>query len=138
MKFSHTLKTTASPEAIWTVWTDVGRWPEWDSELVSSTLEGAFQLGATGTLIPKQGPSSRFVISQVSWGECYTFTTKLPLCNLHVRRYLQRDQGSLLFTHEVSFEGPLAIVFSRVLGKRFESVLPSVMVAMNQIAEARD
>ncbi|MEO0648502.1 MAG: hypothetical protein AAFZ17_20505 [Cyanobacteria bacterium J06650_10] len=33
----------------------------------------------------------------------------------------------LRFTHEVSFAGPLAFIFSRLLGERFQQVLPSVM-----------
>ena len=28
--FSHTVETSASPEAIWAIWTDVPNWKQWD------------------------------------------------------------------------------------------------------------
>ncbi len=139
---SCTLETTATPEAIWAAWSEVSRWHEWDSELLSAVLDGDFRLGATGRLTPKSGPTSTFVISQMNQGESYTFTTQLPLCRLHVRRFLawRESSGSLhdrtlCFTHEVSFEGLSAVVFERLLGKRFQLALPSVMQALKNIAE---
>lgn len=38
MKFSHTLKTSAPPERIWEIWTDVAHWSKWDSELPLCSL----------------------------------------------------------------------------------------------------
>jgi len=38
LEFEHTVLTTAPPERIWEAWTDVGRWPEWDTELASASL----------------------------------------------------------------------------------------------------
>jgi hypothetical protein len=72
MKFDHTVETTASPEKIWAAWTDVERWPQWDTELDSASLEGSFALGAKGRVKPKRGPEARFSISELISGESYT------------------------------------------------------------------
>jgi hypothetical protein len=136
MKFSHTLKTLASPERIWGIWTDVASWAVWDTELIDSQLEGAFALGAIGKLTPKKGQVSTFKISQLNPGESYTFTVGLPLCELHVHRYLRRRSDGIDFTHEVSFEGFSAPIVSRLLGKQFKSVLPSIMENVKRIAES--
>jgi uncharacterized protein YndB with AHSA1/START domain len=64
MKFDHRVETTA-PEKIWGAWTDVERWPQWDTELVSATLDGSFALGAKGRVKPKRGPAARFSISEL-------------------------------------------------------------------------
>ena len=138
MKFSHTLKTSASPERIWAIWTNVEHWSEWDTELVDSRLESAFALGAVGTLTPKQGRVSTFRISQLSTGTSYTFTLNLPLCKLNVHRHLHSQSDGTYFTHEVSFQGLLAVLFSFLLGRRFRIVLPSVMENIKQIAEIND
>lgn len=134
MTFSHTVKTTASADAIWAIWTDVSRWAEWDTELDSARLEGGFYLGATGQLTPKKGPKSNFVISQLADGDSYTFTTQLPFCKLHVVRFLCRHDSGTSFTHEVSFEGLLSVVFEKLLGKRFQLVLPDVMQNIKRMA----
>jgi hypothetical protein len=137
MKFSHALITSASPEKIWLIWTDVLHWSEWDTELLSASLDGDFVLGATGKLTPKNGVVSSFQISQLDQGKSYTFTTKLPLCNLSVYRYLSSGPEGTEFTHEVSFQGILSVVFGLILGKQFQKVLPQVMANIKGIAEAR-
>jgi hypothetical protein len=136
MKFSHTLKTTASPDRIWEIWIDVAHWSSWDTELKDACLKVPFSLGAVGELTPKRGRASAFKISQFKAGESYTFSLKLPFCMLNVHRYLKTHSDGLYFTHEVSFQGVLAFVFGLLLGRRFKSVLPSIMENVRKIAEA--
>ena len=112
------------------------RWPEWDTELASASLDGSFALGAKGRLKPKSGPSSRFFTSELTPEESYAFTTRLPLRELKVRRYLTRKEGGAFFTHEVSFVGPLASVFGNLLGRRYREALPVVMENLRKIAES--
>jgi hypothetical protein len=140
MKFSHTLATTATPEKIWHLWTDVEHWHIWDTELQSASLSGDFALRAQGKLKPKTGPESGFVISQLEPQRSYTFTTQLPFCKLNVRRYLMTngdsDNNRTTFTHEVSFDGISAVVFGYLLGRQFQTVLPTVMENLRRLAEA--
>ncbi|TAE50055.1 MAG: polyketide cyclase [Bacteroidetes bacterium] len=135
--FSHSLSTRATPEKIWQVWTDVPRWKDWDSGLKDARLDGPFQAGATGTLIPDKGPESRFVISEVSEGIFYTFKTKLPLGYLYVKRSLSTENGQTLFAHEVWFTGPFKGIFGRLLGKSYRELLPEVMNRIKILAEAK-
>mgnify|MGYP003417847197 CR=1 FL=1 len=137
MKFNHTLKTSASPAQIWAIWTDVEHWSRWDTELKDSQLEGTFGLNAVGKLTPKTGQISTFKISQFMSGESYTFTVQLPLCKLNVYRYLRSQSDGTYFTHEVSFQGLLAVVFGSLLGRQFQTVLPSVMENIKRIAETK-
>ncbi len=135
MKFSHTLKTSAAPEKIWAIWIDVEDWAQWDTELVDACLEGSFALGSIGKLTPKTGQVSSFEISQLSLGESYTISVRLPLCKLNIHRYLRTQSDGTYFTHEVSFQGLLAVVFGSLLGGKFQAVLPSVMGNIKRIAE---
>ena len=137
MLFDHTLKTKTAPGRVWAVWTDVARWPEWDGELESASVEGdQLALGAKGTLRPRRGPDSSFVVSEFEPEEGYAFATRLPLCKLVVRRWLSGDRdGGTTFTHEVSFVGPLSFHFGALLGGRFRAALPGVMGNVRSIAE---
>ncbi len=138
MKFSHTIKTSASPEKIWSIWTNVENWSRWDTELLDSCLEDPFELGAVGQLTPKSGRVSTFRISQFNLGKSYTFTIRLPLCSLNVHRYLSSQSDGTCFTHEVSFQGFLAFVFGLLFGRRFQAALPHVMENVKKIAEMED
>lgn len=137
LQFDHTVETTAPSEKIWAAWTDVECWPQWDTELASAALDGSFALGAKGRVKPKRGPAAGFSISELMPGESYTFTTRLPLCELKVRRHLiRKESGGAFFTHEVSFVGPLSFVFANLLGQRYREALPVVMENLKKIAES--
>jgi hypothetical protein len=134
--FSHTLTTTA-PKRIWSLWTDVQRWPNWDTELEHAALHGPFELGAGGRLKSKGSPPSTFVVTEFERGTRYTFTTELPWgSSLNVKRYLAREGEATCFTHEVWFSGPLALPLGATLGRRFKAALPGVMERLKQLAEA--
>jgi hypothetical protein len=137
MKFDYTVETTAPPEKIWGAWTDVERWPEWDTELDSATLHGSFALGTKGRVKSRRGPAARFSISELIPGESYTLTARLPLCELKVRRRpIRNDCSGAFFTHVVLFVGPLSFVFGNLLGRRHREALPVVMENLRKIAES--
>ena len=135
MIFSHTVKTSASPQRIWEIWTDVKNWSDWDTELIDSYLESPFTLEAKGKLTPKKGGVTTFRISQLVPGKSYTFQCQLPLCSLNVSRIIDNRSDGTYFTHKVWFEGISAFVFSLILGKQFQTVLPTVMENVKRIAE---
>lgn len=54
LAFAHTVRTSASPEAIWARWIDVATWPHWDTELRRATLRDPLGLDARGRLVPRR------------------------------------------------------------------------------------
>ncbi len=135
--FWHTATTTAHPDDIWSVWTDVANWHTWDKGLKSATLQGTFRKGALGSLVSLNGQTSRFTITEFHDRKSYTFTTALPLARLNVKRSWTSDGARTHFTHEVWFDGLLGGVFAMLLGKNFWAILPSVMEEVAKNAEAK-
>jgi hypothetical protein len=135
-RFSHTVETSASPEAIWRVWTDVPNWKAWDDGLKSAELNGPFATDTKGMLIPDKGPKSTFTLTEVVPGHSYTFRTKLPLGSLYVKRVLGVQNGKTAFTHEVWFTGLTKGIFGRALGRNYRAILPGVMANIKAIAES--
>lgn len=133
--FKHTLATTASPETIWAIWTDVDHWQDWDSGLQSAELKGPFTTGTKGRLIPLKGPKATFVITEYEEGKSYTFKTRLPLGGLYVKRFWEINDGKTYFTHEVTFKGLTGGLFARGMGKQFREMLPGVLEKIREIAE---
>lgn len=126
--------TTASHSAVWAVWKDVSRWPEWDTELEAASLHGPFVTGAIGSLIPKRGPQSPFTLSEVTDEVSFTYVVRLPLARLEVGHYFTRDEATT-FVHEVTFRGPLGVVFGRLLGRTYAAALPGVLARIARLAE---
>lgn len=135
MIFSHTRVVYAPPERVWAVWNDVAGWPRWDTELVSASLAGNFAEGSKRTLKPRGAPTSSFTLTEVTPGRSYTFTTTLPLGELHVRRTLGSGP-EVTFTHEVRSTG-LSAPFGALLGRRYRRALPVAMAGLREIVEAK-
>ncbi|MGA0560677.1 SRPBCC family protein [Larkinella sp. VNQ87] len=134
-RFSQTDSTSASPDRIWRIWTDVPNWNQWDTGLKEARLEGDFESGTKGTLIPDRGPKSRFVISQLVPGQSYTFKTRIPFGWLVVKRSLKTAGGRTYFTHDVAFTGLLKRFWGRRLGRSYRAMLPTVLQTIKQLAE---
>ena len=135
MRFQHTLETTAPPERIWGLWTDVAGWPRWDTALVSAHLDAAFARNAQGGLRSKGSPESTFMLVELEPGQSYTFAVPLLFAQLRVRRALAPTPAGTRYTHEVSFVGPLGWLFGWLLGRQFQAMLPGVMERLRQLAE---
>jgi hypothetical protein len=136
MKFSHILRTKATPEKIWNVWTNVDKWKQWDYNLEYSKLNGKFAEGATGFLKSRRGPESRFVIDLVA-KHLLVVVIDIPFSKLRITRRIYPQKSGCKFSHETSFEGPVGFVYGLLLGKRFRRELPIVMGKVKKIAESK-
>ncbi|MEL6864908.1 MAG: SRPBCC family protein [Bacteroidota bacterium] len=136
LHFQHSESTKAPAAAIWAIWIDIDRWPEWDRGLKKAQLKnGPFAEGAKGRLTPDKGPKAKFIITDVKEGQAYTLKTRIPFGWLIVRRYLKEEKDQRVFTHEVEFTGLFKKLFARQLGKRYQKMLPEVLQKIKELAE---
>ncbi len=133
------IKTPAS--TIYALYADVANWNTWDPDLKSSSIDGAFANGTTGEVVPKGGPKSKVVFSNIVPNKSFSVECKLPLCKMRFEHELlaQTDGKSngTTATHRVVFEGLLAPLFGRLIGSGMRKTLPHAMASLRQAAEAR-
>lgn len=135
MHSTHTMLTTAPPEKIWKIWTDVNNWKKWDLSLRGALIKGVFKKNVQGVIIPERGPKAGFKVTACDPNFSYTVTSKLPLIRIHIHRYLGYDNSKTTFTHEIWAEGPLAGLWWTIVGRRFSELLPKTMSNIKQLAE---
>jgi Polyketide cyclase / dehydrase and lipid transport len=133
--FWHTVETTANPDKIWQIWTDVANWNQWDSGLKSSEMTEKFTLDATGSIISLEGRKSKFKVVDFKEGKSYTFKTNLLFGGLYVKRFWEIKNGKTAFTHEVWFSGLTGGIFAGQFGPTFRKMLPDVLNKIKEIAE---
>jgi hypothetical protein len=127
--------TTAEPARIWALWSNVSSWNSWDHEVVSSTLNGAFALGTTGTRKPRGGPTTRFVLTDVRPMVSFSDRSRLPLATLDFHHTLLVADGITTIEHSVVMNGPLTPVFRRIIGTKIAKGLPIAVAAFAALAE---
>lgn len=132
--FSHTETTAAAPAELWAHYADAVSWPAWDRETEAVTIDGPFAVGTTGTLKPVGGPRTRFVMTEVTPGRSFTDVARLPLARLTFGHRIEPHDGGSRFTHTVTFTGPLAWFFRRVIGRGIAAGLPEAMRRLAALA----
>lgn len=130
-----TIKTKASREQIWNLWSDVKNWNKWDNEVEYSELNGKFDIGTFGILKPIKGPKSKFKLISVDKLNEFTSRSLLPLTKMDFTHEMNEKDGELFITHGVKIKGLLKFLFSSLIGKKIISELPQAMENLSKMAE---
>ncbi len=136
--FENTETTRATPARLWSHYADPTRWPEWDHGTASVEVEGPMVAGTRGTLKPAKGPATRFTFTEVTPQLGFTDVSRLPLARLTFSHRIQPDDAGCRFTHRVTFDGPLAPLFARLIGRTIAGELPTAMRRLAELAESPD
>jgi Polyketide cyclase / dehydrase and lipid transport len=133
--FEYTHPTTARPDAIWNLWSDVASWPEWDVDLEVVTLEGDFVAGARGTLKPKGMDVFPFVVTRAEPDRGYSDETPLDGAVLRFDHDLVPTEAGTLIRQRVAVEGPAANEYFEALAANIILDIPAALARLATRAE---
>ncbi|MCX6469021.1 MAG: hypothetical protein NTW76_06885 [Corynebacteriales bacterium] len=78
-------ESTASPDALYARWADVGTWSEWNDDVARIEMAAAFAPGARAEMVFGDGSSLPFEIAWVEPGRGYEDLTEIPDAGVAVR-----------------------------------------------------
>lgn len=130
-EYQHGIEGVGSVDAVWELWSDVSRWPEWDPSLESVTFDGPFAEGSTGTLVIKgQGPID-FVLTEIEERAGFVDETSVPGALIRFgHRVEELPAGRLRVSYDVVIEGPAA----QALGPVVTADLPRALELLVKLA----
>jgi hypothetical protein len=106
-----------SPEALWSLaYADPSAWPKWNEALVSAEPEGPFEIGARVRVRFRGGMRLRFTLVEVDQERVFTDESRLPGARMGHRHEIAPIEGGIRLTNTIYIEGPLARVWSLILG----------------------
>ena len=129
--------TAAAPQAIWRVWSDVERWPEWNADLVRADLSGPFAAGGTITMYQRGGGTIELWIAKASEPESFVDQADLGevvVRTIHRLEPLERDRVRVIYRMEIS--GPGADTLGPQIGAAISADFPQVLAALVARAES--
>lgn len=129
-------QTTAAPDAIFAVWADMARWPEWNSDTEWVRLDGAFEQGARGRLKPAGAPSVPFVVSRLEPGRRFTDVSRLWGARLTFDHRIIESETGRLVQLTIELTGPLHRLWRRLMGAGLISSAQVDLDALVRRAEA--
>ena len=132
----QSIETTASPDAIWRLWSDVGGWPDWNADIEHIEISGPFAPGSTITMTPiGQDPIELRIAEAV---EPDLFVDEAELADVVVRTIhridgLEGDRVRVVYRMEIS--GPGADTLGPELGPKISADFPETLSARAEHAE---
>ncbi len=110
----------ASPEKVWSVLTDINRWPEWNKKITKARFEGPVSVGArfrwtvNGAVIRSELHSAE-PFRLLGWrGTTFGATA------IHNWTLARQSDGSTLVSVEESMEGWLVALFKKKMNRDLE------------------
>jgi uncharacterized protein YndB with AHSA1/START domain len=132
----HSVETSASPEAIWRLWADVPRWPEWNADLAQAELEGEFVAGSTIRMTLVDGGFVELRIAEAVEPELFVDEADLGSVKVRTTHRVERegsDRVRVVYRMEIS--GPDADRLGPELGPEISGDFPEVLAALAERAE---
>jgi Polyketide cyclase / dehydrase and lipid transport len=127
----YSQETTASPESIWRIWSDVQSWGDWNGDIERITISGPFAAGSTIAMTPVGQDTVELRIAEVS--EPNLFVDEADLGNVVVRtfhRVDRLDDERNLVTYRMEISGPAADEIGPELGPEISGDFPETLAAL--------
>ena len=135
MQFEERIIINAAADKLFSLYANVPGWSSWDPDVKSSSINGQFSPGATGTLQPSSGPKAKITFTEVLPNRSFTVESKLPLCVMRFEHELAPLGNQVQVLHRVSFVGILAPLFGRLIGSQIRKGLPHTLEGLKRAAE---
>ena len=132
----QSIETTATPEAIWRLWSDVAGWPEWNGDIEHIEISGPFEAGSTITMTPVGDDPVELRIAEAVEPEM--FVDEAALGDVLVRTIHRVERGGgehnrVVYRMEIS--GPAADTVGPELGPQISGDFRETLAALVQHAE---
>ncbi len=135
--FEHSIETYATQKRIWALYSDVSKWPLWDSGISSVTIDGPFSTGSTGTITPDGQDSLPYRLLEVNPEKGFSDQTELPGHGAVIRFIHSIDvlqSGKTRITHRVEIDGNNADEVGSKIGSAFVEGIPKTMESLANMA----
>ncbi len=135
-KYKYTKSTDLETEALWSVLANVPGWPSVDPGIELLEMDEDAAPGAMFLLKPRGGPRIRFVIECFDPPSIYRDRCNLLGAIMRTTHQLVRRPNGTRIDVEISVEGPLSLLWSRLVGRKHSRGIPKQTENLIQAARA--
>jgi uncharacterized protein YndB with AHSA1/START domain len=116
-EYGTSVETTASPEQVWRVWSDMSTWGEWNPNVSTMEWEGGFVSGSTGVMNTKSGQHHKMQLVDVEPGRNFALVTSVvPGTRFRFNCRIEPADAKTKVSQTVEVGGPLGPVMGGMLG----------------------
>jgi hypothetical protein len=130
------VETTASPDKVWRVWSDMSTWGEWNPNVSTMAWNGGFVSGSTGIMNTKAGQHHNMRLVDVQPGRSFALETSVvPGTKFRFNCRIEPDGAKTKVSQTVEVGGPLGPVMGGVLGPQVSKEFGTLLSNLARKAE---
>lgn len=138
MSAGHSLDVKASPETVWSIWSDPAHWAEWNANVKSMEMSGPFAIGTEGTMHTDTGRHHHVKLVSVTPNRSFRLdATPLPATLFHFDCSIEPLADGSRISQGVSISGLLGVFGSRI-AERVSGTFPALLEGLRKKAEAAE
>lgn len=131
-------QTSAPPEAVWRLWSEPATWPDWNPDVASMTVQGAFAKGARAVMKTRAGRSHEMLVTAFEPGREFRLeTSPLPGTRFTFICRVAPAPGGSTISQGIVMRGPLAAIMSPMAGERIAESFRPILDGLAAAAEAK-
>jgi hypothetical protein len=115
---THSDRAYADPAAIWALWADPGRWPDWNEQIDHAEVDGPLDVGTEMRVKFRRGGTVRFNVTELEPERLFVDEARFPGARLGHEHRLAPGKSSVEITHRIYLEGPLSGFWSLMMGRK--------------------
>jgi uncharacterized protein YndB with AHSA1/START domain len=137
MKVEAQIEIAAPAETVFEIYQDVEHWNTWDPDTKSSSLDGPFQVGTVGRLVPTKGREVPMRLVEVTPNRSFTVQCDVPLFRMQFIHELTSTPGGTLVTQRILTAGALDFLIGRILAKQVREGFPKTLASLKRLSESK-
>jgi uncharacterized protein YndB with AHSA1/START domain len=130
--------TSASPQVVWSIWSDPNNWSRWNSGIASTEVTEPLKDGLHGTMTTTRGSTHQVTFHDVVEGRGFSMSmTGPPLTTITFSCLIESSVQGSRIEQNVAFAGPLGLLFGAMMGNQMAQHFVPVLDDLARTAEER-
>jgi uncharacterized protein YndB with AHSA1/START domain len=135
-EYGTSVETTASPDKVWSIWSDMSTWGQWNPNVTTMDWTGGFNSGTTGVMNTPSGQHHKMQLVDVQPGRGFALLTKVvPGTQFRFNCRIEPAGTKTKIEQTVEVGGPLGPVMGGMLGPQVSKEFGTLLSNLARKAE---
>jgi len=135
-EYGTSVETTASPDKVWSVWSDMSTWGEWNPNVSTIDWQAGFASGTTGVMNTKAGQHHKMELVDVQPGRGFALLTSVvPGTRFRFNCRVEPAGAKTKVSQTVEVGGPLGPILGGMLGPQVSKEFGTLLSNLARKAE---
>ncbi|HEV2028496.1 MAG TPA: SRPBCC family protein [Candidatus Dormibacteraeota bacterium] len=136
-EYGTSVESTASPERVWKVWSDMSTWGDWNPNVSTMDWQGGFDQGTQGVMNTRAGQHHKMTLAEVQPGRFFALETGVvPGTRFRFNCRVEPSGGKTKISQMIEVKGPLGPILQGMLGPQVSKEFGTLLANLAKRAEA--